>query len=297
MWKVLLVDWDNYLSRIFFINKVVIQKEPGEKIDLLSTLDKSLKIFTYFNNLLKYKTYSEIIFIFDTPTWKDANIKILADIIEKFWLGWEWYKWKRTKRPEFNKFKKIFQNLLYFQWFKIMSSTKFEADDVIGTLAKRHEALDDTVHILSKDNDLFQLLSDNIHIVDGISKDHIENPFTRGKMKLKFLSQKWVRIDTSEDIVYLKAIVWDKSDNIPWVKGIAEKTLAKSMWDTLKIIETDIYMKHKELIDAFVPLIELNTNIHDDDIKVLHIPQDLWKYNGYLLQILNELESELNNIT
>jgi len=34
-------------------------------------------------------------------------------------------------------------------------------------------------------------------------------------------------------------------------------------------------MKHKELIDAFVPLIELNTNIHDDDIKVLHIPQDL----------------------
>lgn len=290
--RLLLIDGDNYLSRIFFVNKIVIQEtEKGEEdiIDVWETIDKTLKILTYLQNLLNYGTYDDIIVMFDTPTWKDANKEILLEIIDKFGIWGEWYKGQRKKRPAFDKYKQIFSNLLYLKWFKIAMSAKYEADDVIWTFAKRHENDYNEVHILSQDNDLYQVLNETISVVEWIWKDHVENPFTRGKMKLKMLSKTWIRIDNEEDIVYVKAILWDKSDNIPWVHNVWKGKLKKAMGDELSIIETELYKEHKELIDAFVPLIKLNTNIRDDEMKILHWQKDDRKYSNYLLQVEGEL--------
>lgn len=289
MEKILIIDWDNYFSRIYFVNKIIKDKtqkdESFENINLIWTINKTLKIINYFNSLINSNKYNDIIFVFDTKTWKDWNKKLLGDIIEKYNIQSEWYKWTRTKRPVFDMYKKIFQNLLFFQWFKINTSDKYEADDVIATLSTQKEKEWYIVNILSKDNDLLQVLSEKIFIVDSIGNEWIDNPITLWKIKLKYL-WKWIKINDTNDLILLKCIIWDKSDNIIWIKWVQEKTLAKEMkinW--CDIINTKIYLNNKEIIEEYFNVIQLNKYIDADDIKILQIDKDLGKYNSYLNKI------------
>ena len=286
---VLLIDWDNYLSRLFYTNNISEGTWKEKKILVKETIEKNLKIFNFLQNLLDYWIYDEIIFIFDTKTGKANNIKILDLIIKKYNIDSKWYKWQREKRNDFDKFKQVFQNLLFFKWFKIVTSDKYEADDVIATYSLQYNKAAYNVHILSKDNDMYQILSDTIVIVDGIGKKDRETPLTESKMKLKFKLKKKLRINNSEDIILIKAIIWDKSDNIIGVKWIAEWKLAKAMWENLTIRETDIYLNNKEYIDELSKVIQLNTNIDESDLKINHWPINLTSYNNYLEKIKKEL--------
>ncbi len=100
----------------------------------------------------------------------------------------------------------------------------FEADDVIATLVRG--APDDVaVSIISTDKDLMQLCSDRVELVDGI-KDRRYGP---AEVEEKFGVPP-------EQMLDLRALVGDPSDNIPGVKGIGVKGAAKLIeeWGTLE---------------------------------------------------------------
>ncbi|NMD72449.1 5'-3' exonuclease [Bacillus sp. DNRA2] len=95
----------------------------------------------------------------------------------------------------------------------------FEADDCIGTIAKNmsNEA---NVHILTGDQDILQLLDDHIFVI--LLKKGFGNYLVHTKDT--FFEEKGI---TPRQMIDLKALMGDPSDNYPGVKGIGEKTALK----------------------------------------------------------------------
>jgi len=105
----------------------------------------------------------------------------------------------------------------------ILSVKGFEADDVLGTLAERGSAAGYRVKILSGDRDLFQLVDPQkqisvLYLAHG--KGSTPQEFTAENVAEKLGI-------TPEQVVDYKALCGDKSDNIPGVRGIGEKTAVK----------------------------------------------------------------------
>jgi len=91
----------------------------------------------------------------------------------------------------------------------------YEADDIIGTLAKSAEKQGQKVFIMTGDHDALQLVTPSISVV--MSK----------KSELKIFTPELVQTEygfVPERIVDFKALKGDSSDNIPGVKGIGDKT-------------------------------------------------------------------------
>ena len=91
----------------------------------------------------------------------------------------------------------------------------FEADDVIGTLAKQAENLKLEVRILTSDRDAYQLLSDKVRVIGSDDKE-IGPDEIRAKYGV-----------TVEQWVDYRALTGDSSDNIPGAKGIGPKGAQK----------------------------------------------------------------------
>ena len=89
-----------------------------------------------------------------------------------------------------------------------------EADDIIGTLSKQ---LDGEKYLLSGDRDLLQLISDNTFV--WLTKKGVSVVEKVDRKRLKELYGL-----LPEQIVDLKALMGDSSDNIPGVSGVGEKT-------------------------------------------------------------------------
>ncbi|MEH1867190.1 MAG: DNA polymerase I [Nostoc sp.] len=106
----------------------------------------------------------------------------------------------------------------------IFTAPGYEADDVLGTLAQRVTAAGYRVKILTGDRDLFQLIdSDKEITVLNFSPDAIKrstNSIT--EFEAEQVKEKMGVLPTQ--IIDFKALCGDKSDNIPGVKGIGEKT-------------------------------------------------------------------------
>lgn len=96
----------------------------------------------------------------------------------------------------------------------------YEADDIIGSYAKLAEKAGLEVIIISGDKDLTQLASDNITVYytrRGVTEvDHYTPEFINEKYGL-----------SPKQIIDMKGLMGDKSDNIPGIAGIGEKTAIK----------------------------------------------------------------------
>ncbi|WP_099158736.1 DNA polymerase I [Virgibacillus ndiopensis] len=97
---------------------------------------------------------------------------------------------------------------------------QYEADDIIGTLATKGNEEKWDVTVISGDKDLLQLVSDNVTVKltrKGISDVESYTPdYMVEKMEI-----------TPEQIIDLKALMGDNSDNIPGVPGVGQKTATK----------------------------------------------------------------------
>lgn len=109
----------------------------------------------------------------------------------------------------------------------------FEADDLIGTLASQYKE-HMPVHILTSDQDSLQLIDHNVHIL--IMKKGFGNYSRCDKEML--LEMKGLR---PEQIIDLKALMGDQSDNYPGVPGIGEKTALKLLleYDNIETLLTE----------------------------------------------------------
>ncbi|MEZ4907371.1 MAG: DNA polymerase I [Saprospiraceae bacterium] len=111
----------------------------------------------------------------------------------------------------------------YGRFFRIPSITvdKYEADDVIGTLAVKAEENDMIAYMVTPDKDYGQLVSENIFMYRPLGSG--EGHEVMGVNEVK---NKW-GIDNTNQVIDFLAIMGDASDNIPGVKGIGEKGAQK----------------------------------------------------------------------
>ena len=106
----------------------------------------------------------------------------------------------------------------------ILEADGFEADDVLGTIAKRVGADGVQVIILTGDRDLLQLVDDQV--VVRLAGQKLSEAIDYGPKQVR---EKY-QLEPSQ-LVDLKAMVGDKSDNIPGVAGVGEKTATSLLQD------------------------------------------------------------------
>jgi len=97
----------------------------------------------------------------------------------------------------------------------------YEADDVIGALAKKAEKEGYEVYMVTPDKDYGQLVSEKIKIY--------KPPYQGGKFEIlgpKEVCEKW-DIEKVEQVIDILGMMGDAVDNIPGIKGVGEKTAAK----------------------------------------------------------------------
>jgi len=147
------------------------------------------------------------------------------------------YKANREETPEDIRLAvPIIKELLQSLNITILQMKGFEADDIIGSMAKQAERQGFEVLMMTPDKDYGQLLSDNITVVKpGRSGSDIETV-------TKELFCKEYGITTPDQFIDILALWGDKSDNIPGVPGIGEKTAAKliSQYGTIDAIIENI---------------------------------------------------------
>lgn len=133
---------------------------------------------------------------------------------------YEDYKGGRVETPdELKKQFPVAKDLLTAMGIKYYEIDNYEADDIIGTFAKFCDDDKDFIGtIVSSDKDLLQLISSDVDIKLLKQKDYIrynEKTFEEA-YGIKPIN-----------IIDLKALMGDSSDNIPGVKGVGEKTALK----------------------------------------------------------------------
>ncbi|MCK9310285.1 MAG: DNA polymerase I [Candidatus Cloacimonetes bacterium] len=124
----------------------------------------------------------------------------------------------------------------------IIELETYEADDVLGTVAKANESKGIFTYILTGDKDSLQLISDKTSIVMPTTK--------MGKTEYLIYTPELLKEKLNIEpyqVIDMKALMGDSSDNIPGVKGIGEKT-AHTLID--KYTTLDNIYSNIETLDA-----------------------------------------------
>lgn len=205
------------------------------------------------------------------------------------------YKGGRSKMPsEFAEQIPYMKDLLKGFGLKSYELPNFEADDIIGTLSKEAEERGFEVVVLTGDRDLTQLASDYVRI--DITK--------KGVKDLKEYTKASIQEEmglTPNQIVDMKGLAGDASDNIPGVTKIGEKTALKllhkygSIENLYEHIDEMKKSKRKEyLIDeketAFLSK-KLATIDREAPIKIM---LDELGYNGQDMEALISFYKEMD---
>ncbi|WP_018662538.1 DNA polymerase I [Heyndrickxia acidiproducens] len=131
------------------------------------------------------------------------------------------YKGTRQKTPpELSEQFPLLRELLDAYGIKRYELENYEADDIIGTMSKMAEVEGYNVKIISGDKDMTQLVSPNTTVMitrKGITDMEAYTP--------EHLQEKYGL--EPKQIIDMKGLMGDKSDNIPGVPGIGEKTAIK----------------------------------------------------------------------
>ncbi len=186
------------------------------------------------------------------------------------------YKANRKEPPEDLKTQlPIAIDLIEKMGFKMIKMPGFESDDIIASLAKTASKKGIKVKIVSHDKDMYQLIDENIVIFDPMKKKEIGVNECIEKFGVH-----------PKDFRDFQALVGDKSDNIPGVRGVGEKTAAKLIneYHTLENIYANIDKikgaLQKKLIEnkenAFLSreLVTLKTDLFEDvDLKEFKYPE------------------------
>ena len=210
--KILAIDGNSIMNRAFY------------GIRLLSNKDGvyTNAIFGFMNILLKLRDEflpDKIAVAFDlkAPTFRH---KEYAD-----------YKAGRKPmpdelRPQFPLIKQILREL----GCAVLELEGYEADDILGTLSEIYSGDSNSCVIATGDRDALQLVTDDVNVVLTATK--AGRPETTVYTPKAVLEKYSV---TPAELIDVKALMGDSSDNIPGVAGIGEKTACKliSQYDRL----------------------------------------------------------------
>lgn len=202
--KILLIDGHSILNRAFYGLPELTNAEGLHTNAIYGFLNILFRIVEE-----EKPDYLTVAFDLHAPTFRH---KMYAD-----------YKGTRKGMPqELREQVPVMKDVLMAMGITIVAKEGYEADDLLGTLAKKSEARGMDVTVLSGDRDLLQLASKHICIripKTRFGKTTIEDYFEEN-VKEKYQL-------TPAQIIELKALMGDSSDNIPGLPGVGEKTATK----------------------------------------------------------------------
>ncbi|MGN0499387.1 MAG: DNA polymerase I [Acutalibacteraceae bacterium] len=246
--KLLVLDGNSILNRAFY------------GIKLLSTKDGTFTnaVYGFMTMLIKIKEDVQpdavaVAFDLKAPTFRHKK--------------YDGYKANRKPMPtELASQLPIIKELLQKLGYKIVECEGYEADDILGTLAKACEDNGCECVLATGDRDSLQLVSKSVTVRLAATK--------MGRPDVRIYDEAKIDEDygvSPKQLIDIKAIQGDTSDNIPGVKGIGEKGAG-------------------ELIRKFGSLDGVYENIDSDEIKPAmrkKLEQD--KDNAYLSLMLGEI--------
>ena len=209
-------------------------------------------IFGFMNTLdevLKNEKPSHIAVVFDppTPTFRHEM--------------YEQYKANRDETPEDIRIAVPWiKRLLDAYNIPIIESDGYEADDVIGTLAKKAEKKGFTTYMMTPDKDFCQLVSEKILLYKPKRSGNDAEVWGPAEVMNRY------DIDDPLQMIDILAMMGDTSDNVPGVPGIGEKT-AKKIISVYKSVEEvlsridEFKGKQRENIEKSAALLELSKKL------------------------------------
>lgn len=200
--KFLIIDGNSILNRAFYGIKTLSNKS-GQPTNA---------IYGFLNILLKLlddikPTYIAVAFDVKYPTFRVKQYR----------------HYKSTRKPtpdDLTSQMPIIKKILTLMGYCTIEKPGFEADDILGTLSKATKLTNDIECIIATgDKDSLQLVDDNVIV--KIMSTKFGSPITTDYNKNTILKKYNV---TPLELIDVKALMGDTSDNIPGVAGIGEKT-------------------------------------------------------------------------
>ena len=227
MSRLVLIDGNSILNRAFYGimgNKMLTTRDGKYTNAVYGFLAIMFKVIDDLN-----PEYMAVAFDLKAPT---ARHKL-----------YEGYKATRKGMPnELAEQMPILKEILELMHITIIEKEGYEGDDILGTLAKEGEKAGLDVTIVSGDRDTFQLAS---------SKISIRIPHTKvGKTEVDTFGEEEIKEKYGiepEQLIEVKGLMGDTSDNIPGVPGVGEKT-ALSLIKEFKTID-NLYKSIEEGTD------------------------------------------------
>lgn len=202
--KLVLIDGHSILSRAFYGIPELTNSEGTHTNAVYGFLNILFKIMDEEN-----PGYLMVAFDVKAPTFRHEMYK-------------EYKGTRKPMPPELHEQVPIIKEVLLAMGIKIIEKAGYEADDILGTLAKTADKQGFQVALVSGDRDMLQLATKKIMIRIPKTKwgtTEIENYYEKDVVDKYGV--------TPEEFIELKALMGDTSDNIPGVPGIGEKTASK----------------------------------------------------------------------
>ena len=244
MKKLLVIDGNSILNRAFYGVKLLSNKNglyTNAIFGMINIINKQLESVK--------PDYAAVAFDLKAPTFRHKM--------------YDAYKAGRHAMPDELRVQFPYaKRVLNEMGFAVLEKEGYEADDILGTLAKRAEENGVEAFVLTGDRDSLQLITDKTTVLLATNKDTLT-------MDRNAFFEKY-GVDASQ-FVDVKALMGDSSDNIPGVAGVGEKTALK-------------------LISDFGSLDNIYANLPSDKIgKSVNVKLAENKENAYLSKTLAQI--------
>lgn len=180
--------------------------------------------------------------------------------------------------------------------FEIQMKKGYEADDIIGTLAKKYASTKLHAYIVSGDKDFYQLISKNVFLYAPKKQDRIDI------IDIEGVAEKFHC--TPKQVIDCLALIGDTADNVPGVKGIGEKGAAQlianygSLEGIYKNLDKITAKRQKSGLEqykdeAFLSkeLVTIDTQVPmEDSLKDYKCDPEAAAYSAEILQFYQSME-------
>ena len=257
MKKIVLIDGNSIMNRAFYGimgSKMLMTKEGTYTNAIYGFLAILFKILEDIN-----PEYLVVAFDLKAPTQR-----------HKLYEG---YKATRKGMPnELAEQMPIIKEILRAMNIDIIEKEGYEADDILGTLSRYGEKNDLEVTILSGDRDTFQLATDKVTI--RIPRTKAGKTETEEYNREKIIETYGIE---PKQLIEVKGLQGDTSDNIPGVPGIGEKTALslikeynsiEKLYEKLEKGESNIKGKQKEKLEQNKELAFLSKTLGTINLEV-----------------------------
>lgn len=277
--KLLVLDGNSILNRAFYGVKGLANKKGFFTNGIYGFL-------TMFNKIKEETLPDAVAIAFDVkkPTFRHE--------------AFEGYKAKRKGMPDdLAKQLPVLKELLKYLGYTILECEGFEADDILGTLAKKCRQSGNECIIATGDRDSLQLVNEKVSVRIASTKF--------GKPEVTLFDTEKILEDykvNPQQLIDIKAIQGDTSDNIPGVPGIGQKGASELIqkfgslsyiYDNIDAIDIKEGMRKKlkdgkesaymsRMLGTIRDDVPINTNITD------FIPKNIDKDNAF--NLMTELE-------